>query len=80
VTLFTKVSVDGDVGVHDRRFGAINIDDSNMDRLTVVDNTVTAIRISDNIVGKSLTCLRNETANRYVFGNVVAGVQRTGGC
>jgi hypothetical protein len=75
-----KVSVDGDVQIHDRRFGAINVADSNMDRLSVVDNTVVGIRITDNIIGRSLTCLRNETQNSTVFGNVVAGVVRARGC
>jgi hypothetical protein len=79
-TSLTKISVDGDVQIHDKRFGSINVDDSNMDRLTVVDNKVVAIRITDNIISRSLTCIRNESTGGGVFGNVVAGVERTGGC
>jgi hypothetical protein len=79
-TLLTKIHVDGEVSVHDKRFGSMGVVDSSMDRLTVVDNTVTGIRIVDNIVGKSFTCLRNQTVNSEVFRNVVAGVSRAGGC
>jgi hypothetical protein len=82
--------VDGELSVHDKRFGSTNVADSTMDRLTVVDNTVAAIRIVDNtvtgirivddIVSKSFTCLRNQTTASAVFRNVVAGVSRTESC
>jgi hypothetical protein len=75
-TLLTKIHVDGDLSVHDKRFGAIAVRDSSMERLTVVDNTVTGIRIVDNIVGKGFTCGRNQTTDSEVFRNVVAGVSR----
>jgi hypothetical protein len=79
-TLLTKIHVDGELSVYDKRFGSIGVVDSSMDRLTVVDNTVPGIRIVDNIVGKNFTCLRNQTVNSEVFRNVVAGVSRAGGC
>jgi hypothetical protein len=75
-TLLTKIHVDGELSVHDKRFGSIAVRDSSMDRLTVVDNIVTGIRIVDNIVGKSFTCGRNQSTDSAVFRNVVAGVSR----
>lgn len=78
-TLLTKVHVDGQLSVHDKRMGSIGVVDSTMDRLTVRDNVVNSLRIVDNIVSKSFTCLRNET-NSIVRGNVVAGESRTESC
>jgi hypothetical protein len=78
-TLLTKVHVDGQLSVHDKRMGSIGVVNSTMDRLKVVDNVVNSLRIVDNIVSKSFTCLRNET-NSIVRGNVVAGVSRTESC
>ena len=79
-TLLTKIHVDGELSVHDKRFGSITVVDSSMDRLTVVDNVVTGIRIVDNIVGKSFTCLRNQSTDALALRNVVAGVSRTQSC
>jgi hypothetical protein len=79
-TLLTKVSVDGDVQIHDKRFGVIAVRDSNMDRLTVVDNVVTGLRLVDNIVSKSLTCARNQSNDAFVRGNLVAGIERLASC
>ena len=78
-TLITKVHVDGDVSVRDKRFGSMGIYDSTMDRLTVVDNIVTSIRIRDNIIAKQFTCLRNQS-DSFALGNLVAGVSRTVSC
>jgi hypothetical protein len=78
-TLLTKVHVDGDLSVRDKRFGSIGVFDSTMDRLTVVDNVVNSIRIRDNIIGKQFTCLRNQ-GDSFASGNVVAGVSRTVSC
>ena len=54
--------------------------DLTMDLLTVVDNTVTGIRIVENIVSKGFTCLRNQIVDAAVFRNVVAGVSRARSC
>lgn len=78
-TLLTKVHVDGQLSVHDKRMGSIGVVDSTMDRLKVVDNVVNSLRIVDNIVSKSFTCLRNET-DSIVRGNVVAGESRMESC
>jgi hypothetical protein len=78
-TLLTKVHVDGQLSVHDKRMGSIGVVDSTMDRLKVVDNVVNSLRIVDNIVSRSFTCLRNET-DSIVRGNVVAGESRTESC
>ena len=51
-----------------------------MDLLTVVDNTVTGIRIVDDIVSKGFTCLRNQIVDAAVFRSVVAGVSRARSC
>jgi hypothetical protein len=79
-TLLTRIHVDGDLSLHDKRFGSIGVFDSTMDRLTVVDNVVTSIRIRDNIIAKQFTCLRNGSTDSFASGNVVAGVSRTQSC
>jgi hypothetical protein len=79
-TLLTRVHVDGDVSVRDKRFGSIGVFDSTMDRLVVVDNIVTSITIRDNIIAKQFACLRNQSANSFASGNVVVGVTRADSC
>jgi hypothetical protein len=79
-TLLTRVHVDGDVSVRDKRFGSIGVYDSTMDRLIVVDNIVTGIRIRDNIIAKQFVCLRNQSNDAFASGNVVVGVSRTDSC
>jgi hypothetical protein len=78
-TLLTKVHVDGQLSVHDKRMGLIGVIDSTMDRLTVRDNVVNSIRIRDNIIARQFTCLRNQS-DSFASGNVVAGVSRTESC
>jgi hypothetical protein len=78
-TLLTKVHVDGQLSVHDKRMGSIGVIDSTMDRLTVRDNVVNSIRIRDNIIARQFTCLRNQS-DSFASGNVVAGVSRTESC